>query len=671
MLSRLSLRATFSLVMGTLLLGFLLFGWLTFSKLNQLSVEGPLFRQIVLGKDLIADILPPPAYVIESQLTVYQILDTENNDDQQKLIEKLKRLEKEFNEREKFWQQQHLSKELTAAISNELFPSGQEYFKEINRSLLINIKSGNPENIKNQLLNIQQLYEKHRLAVDKVVQLASSENSQTEALGKNTIKNAHFWLWLILLASIGFSLLVAFAASQVILRQLGGDPQYVSSVVSHVAEGDLRINHSNPLMDSSLLSGLNNLVIRFTDVARSVDKINRDISQSIFQVANTTRNVAESNSAQEKESLEVTKATEDLKELLHSVQDMTTNAQAKTQAVEIKASAGLKSIESISSAMEKAVASVDQSETSVRALADASSEINAIVSSIKTIADQTNLLALNAAIEAARAGEQGRGFAVVADEVRTLATKTSQATATIQTIVNDLNHKVEESLASMTHVAEVVKITQRQVIENGTSIQKIAIEAHESSEYSGEIAIASNTQIEKLDALNIRLSNLFDTMKSTTSTLDIIHNISDSLHKTVAGLQEKFSFFKFDAEEKPKPVKNEKRKHERLKNSLLVNIRSGSERTPAVTRDFSKGGLLLCTTEKLDSRIDDFLLLEIKLPKQDMKDYIQQHPITVSGKIARIESQGADNLYGIEFVNLQNDAIQSINTAVDFYNKTH
>ncbi len=666
MFSGISLRATFGLVMSALLAGFLAFGALTYSKLNLLTVEGPVYQQLIQGKDLIADILPPPAYVIESQLVVFQLA---NNPAQknEKLVY-LKKLEKDFSDRAEFWKQQTLSEPLKNAIEKELIPTGVTYYDFINRTFIPNLQSEDAQKLADHLQQAQQYYELHRIAVDKVVNLATQENKLLEKNTRNEVADAYLWLLVIFLVSISISLIVAFVASKMLLRQLGGEPMLVNTLVSELATGNLNANITSQYSNENLLNSLNKMVVKFIDVVKSVETINRDVSQSIYHVANTTKEIHASYTAQETESQEVTRATNDLKELLYSVQGMTQNAQAKTQAVEAKARAGLQSIEDISLAMETAVIKVDSSENSVRELANASTEINTIVSSIKTIADQTNLLALNAAIEAARAGEQGRGFAVVADEVRTLATKTSQATALIQNIVNGLNTKVDESLHSMTEVADVVKQTRQQVKANGDSIQKIAREAHESSEYSGEIATASSAQIEKLSALNQRLNNLYGTMKSTTSTLDLVHNISDSLQKTVAVLQNKIEFFKFDAPEKPtENHPNNKRKHNRVKNSLFVNIRIGSEKVSVLTKDFSMGGLSFSTPEPLDSRMHDFLLLEIKPPQKDLDTYLKQSTMTVNGKIVRIEKSGSEHLYGIEFIDLSTEAKQTLSESLQFY----
>lgn len=320
------------------------------------------------------------------------------------------------------------------------------------------------------------------------------------------------------------------------------------------------------------------MITQINDIIGSMSLINREISQSSFQVASISNQIAQASAVQQHETKQVAQATHALRELLGRVQSMTGSSQRQTEDVEASAQAGLTSVADIIREMDEAVKRVDLSENSVRKLAAASSQINAILSSIETIAGQTNLLALNAAIEAARAGEQGRGFAVVADEVRTLATKTGEATATIQAIVKELTLGVEQTLQAMTQVAHVVKETQRRARQNGEAIEQMAAKAHDSSNYSRQIAEASTHQVEQLEILDRQISTFFTAIDSNSSTLDLIHLISDSLNKTVGVLEKKIAFFKIGSAQEHGQHPNEKRQFERSSNGLLVSVQHQGKR---------------------------------------------------------------------------------------------
>lgn len=667
MFRNLGLRALFGFVMGTLLLGFLLFGFIAVSKLELIRIKGKLYEQIIQGKDLVADILPPPAYVIEAHLTLHQLVLSKSPQEQSDLYERFDRLEAEFKARESFWRAQTLPSVITQTMQGNLFPAGMAFFKAARSELFPALQRQDADAVAQAMTSVKRFYEDHRLAVDRVVTLANQNNLEVENIAAAEILSERIWLASIFCISTLASLAVAYWAARRVFALVGGEPAYAGDVVRSLAKGNLTVEIQSDGSTDNLLGGISTMTAQFSDVVSSIDSINREIGQSIFQVANISKEITKATDLQQKEAGEVSLATEALRDLLNSVRTMTDAAQSKTEEVASHAQAGLKSVEDIIGEMDQAVLQVDRSESSVRSLAASSSEIKAIVSSIKTIADQTNLLALNAAIEAARAGEQGRGFAVVADEVRTLATKTGEATSLIQNIVNDLTQKVDETLQAMTEVAHSVKETQQRTRHNGEAINTMADKAHESSDFSRRIAVASTGQIEQLARLDGSIRDLLGTMKSNTSTLDLIHVISDSLHKTVMTLQNKISFFTYDPPENIAFPPNDKRQHQRSNNGILLKIYDGDKIRAARTQDLSMGGMLVVTTELWEAKINSLVRIDIKRPVAELHQYLNQHPISVQGRIVRFDKGHKEFRYAVSFENISADAQSALRQTLQFY----
>jgi methyl-accepting chemotaxis protein len=171
---------------------------------------------------------------------------------------------------------------------------------------------------------------------------------------------------------------------------------------------------------------------------------------------------------------------------------------------------------------------VSKSADTVQQLGISSAEIGEIVSVINDIADQTNLLALNAAIEAARAGEQGRGFAVVADEVRKLAERTSKATKQITTMVNTIQQETSAALLAMN--AGTIEVEQGKELASkaGEALGKIVQSSKEVAEATQRIAEASRRQSQTSQDLALRIDAMTEvTAESEKGATQIAYSASD------------------------------------------------------------------------------------------------------------------------------------------------
>lgn len=663
-----SLKQIFILVAGTLALGFICFGWVSLSQFKKLSINGPVYKHIIDGKDLVADILPPPMYVIESNLIVHSILLEQNNQKIEVYRRQLQELEKSFLEREEYWATSSLDSSLSNMIKNELVPTGKIFFKVVNDELLNLSSDLTTEERLAKLSKINSAYQDHRQVVDSLVRLTTDYNLKTETNVATDLHASYYLLIGIFIFSLLVSLGAALRASVNIRNKLGAEPSAAQAYVSEIAQGSLRTRLSNSVPNDSLMAGIFSMQSKISDIVHGIDTISKEMTQSIFHIALTSKEISQSTDIQTKETVAVDEATKDLRNILVSVQTITEQARLKTHDVEQRAEAGLLSLSEIIRQMDTAVESVSASELSVKGLAAAGVEINSIVSSIKTISDQTNLLALNAAIEAARAGEQGRGFAVVADEVRTLAIKTGDATTIIQKIVDDLNQKIQITLNAMTTVSDAVKLTQTKALQNGDVIQKMASEARESSKYSLEIATISEDQIHRIGLLDQRLHKLFDAMKSNFSTLDFIASISDALHGAVDSLQGKISFFQFDSLATPQENTNDKRQHKRLLNSLFLTVYFKGEQIFARTKDFSLGGLSFIVKIPLAFHNGDIIDVHIRPPSEHVEKFVTDNGFMVKGKIVREARENGEHVYGIAFEGLTETVKRELAEAIKFYN---
>ena len=162
--------------------GTVLFGVIAFSTLNKVKVNGPIYGELAQGKDLLADILPPPEYIIESYLTVHKMTGAEDPTGTDELAKKLETLQKDFDARHDYWAE-HLPKgEMNEVLLEEAYEPATKFFEVAQNEMLPALCAGDKEKAKTLVSGpMSVLYEEHRAAIDKVVALAAEHNAVVEA----------------------------------------------------------------------------------------------------------------------------------------------------------------------------------------------------------------------------------------------------------------------------------------------------------------------------------------------------------------------------------------------------------------------------------------------------------------------------------------------------------
>ncbi|POF53686.1 methyl-accepting chemotaxis protein, partial [Vibrio vulnificus] len=344
--------------------------------------------------------------------------------------------------------------------------------------------------------------------------IASSMEQAAEQANENAEQSITF-LYGIAAIAIVIGLLFSF----VITRSLIVKVQRTTNVLQDIAQGEGDLTIRVPTSDNDELDVLAG---HYNTFAGKLQHTIRQMSEAAAQMLQAAEILAlkarDTQSEVREQQSQAQVAASAMTEMSASAQEVSASAQQAadlSQSTADSATQGSKVVMEATQSMQKLNEQIASAGDTVEQLRADSEQIGTVLDVIRSIAEQTNLLALNAAIEAARAGEQGRGFAVVADEVRSLASRTQESTEEIQTIIGSLQQRAELANKAMHQSRQSAEQTAEQVHSAESALTSITGFITQINDSIGQISTAANQQAIASDEVSVNVNNMSDISEKT------------------------------------------------------------------------------------------------------------------------------------------------------------
>lgn len=347
------------------------------------------------------------------------------------------------------------------------------------------------------------------------------------------------------LIALAVAVVSATITVRTVFRQLGGEVQEASDIAREIAAGNLAVAiTARNAGASSLLASLASMRDKLRAMAVEIQGSAQQVTETARNVSQAAAEVAQASASQSAATGAAAAAVEELTVGIEHLSRNADDAGAFTRQASDLSQNGATVIRGAGTEMQKISQSVQSSSGIIAELEQRSNEISAVVNVIKEIADQTNLLALNAAIEAARAGEQGRGFAVVADEVRKLAERTSSSTREIATTIAEIQQGTQAAVQSMVSGVDQVKSGTRMAELAGESIAEIQSGSARVVEAVNDISSALKEQSAASNEISRSIEQIVRMVSSNQAAAEHVAAAATAMEEVADGLSNSVKFFR-------------------------------------------------------------------------------------------------------------------------------
>jgi methyl-accepting chemotaxis protein WspA len=516
--------------------------------MHTFRINGPVYEDIIRIKDLEAEVRPSTLCIIEPYLTLHEMETSRQLDDAPALKERYAKEVDTYLDRRKEWLKRLPDSEFKRKLESDAHRPVARIFDIVSTRFLPLIGKNDEKSMEQASMilrnEIMPRYKMHRQVIDEVVDLIDQETQRREAEARSSI---NWWMRSMILLSVVTVVLggaVGWITTRSILRTTGLLINRVNEMASGASDLTARLEVTTNDEMGQLAQGINSMIGRIHAIVAKVRESSLQVLGTATQIAATAREqdatVQGLSSSTAQVAAAVREITATSKELSGTMGEVNERA---SQAAE-QAGAGRSRLASMETTMQQLVESTASISSKLAIIREKADGINVVVTTITKVADQTNLLSINAAIEAEKAGEYGRGFLVVAREIRRLADQTAVATLDIENMVRHMQDAVSTGVMQMDKFSDEVRSGVGKVAEINSRIGQIIEEVHALTERYHQVNEGMRNQAIGAEQINEAMVSMTANIRHTTAALEEFNRATAHLRNSVESLNQEISQFK-------------------------------------------------------------------------------------------------------------------------------
>ena len=547
-LNDLSIRARLYGLVVVAVIGFAAVLIITQVLSARYQINGPLYDRITKRRAAMSEIEPSTMTLVMSKLAINHMLIAKDDEEARRFAEEYRKYEKAFRDRQAHWRKELFDGPVKQTLEKEVFPPAEEFFELVNSELLPLVrkdeKGSKDAAIQFAVKRLRPLYVKHMAAVEKAVEVGNERNRFEETQSEQEIRTGNFSVLLIGLGTVAIVGLLGWYTARTIVRSAHLLKSRVTEMASGASDLTARVQIEGNDELSELGQGINALIARIQTIIAKVRESSLQVLSAASEIAATARQqettVHGLNSATTEIAASVREISATGKELSGTMNDVNSRS---SHAVSL-ADSGRTRLGAMENTMQKLVESTASVSSKLAIIREKADNINLVVTTITKVTDQTNLLSINAAIEAEKAGEYGRGFLVVAREIRRLADQTAVATLDIESMVRLMQDAVSAGVMQMDKFSDEVRTGVGRVSEINSQTGEIISEVNGLGERFQLVNEGMRNQAIGAEQINEAMASIAGNVRSTAASLEEFNKTTTYLRSSIEQLSQEISQFK-------------------------------------------------------------------------------------------------------------------------------